>query len=92
MVDYGSVRCLVEQGGVGTRAARNHQGALPLHNLCGSNYPALRTVQYLIHSFPRAVTVPTYAGEYPFMVVAGEASGASLSVVYEGESPFDYFK
>ena len=43
-VDDSSVRFLVEQGGVGTLAARNHHGQLPLHLLCGSTEPLLRTV------------------------------------------------
>jgi hypothetical protein len=73
----------VEQGGAGTLAARNHNGALPLHNLLASTNPSLRTVQYLIQSFPGAVTVRTKEGHYPFMVAACEASSASLSVVYE---------
>ena len=81
--DDASVRYLVEQGGVGTLAARNHKGALPLHNLVASMNPPLRTVQYLIHSFPGAVAEPMNAGPYPFMVAACEASSASLSVVYE---------
>ena len=81
--DYDCVRYLVEQGGVGTLAARNHKGALPLHNLVASMNPPLRTVQYLIHSFPGAVAEPMNAGPYPFMVAACEASSASLSVVYE---------
>ena len=83
-VDCTSVRYLVEQGGVGTLAARNHQGALPLHNLCGSLNPPLRTVQYLVQSFPVSVSMRTNAGEYPFMVAASsDSSSASLSVVYE---------
>ena len=80
--EYGSVRYLVEQGGVGTLAARNHQGELPLHNLCASTNPSLRTVQYLIQSFPRSVAMRTNAGEYPFMIVACGKTMASLSVVY----------
>ena len=79
-----SVRYLVEQGGVGTLTARNHKGALPLHNLVASTNPTLRTVQYLIQSFPEAVTAWTDdKGLYPFMVAACGASSASLSVVYE---------
>ena len=34
--EYASVQYLVEQGGVGTLAARNRDGALPLHVLCES--------------------------------------------------------
>jgi ankyrin repeat protein len=82
-VDYASVRFLVEQGGVGTVAARNGLGALPLHVLCGSTRPEWRTVQYLIQSFPGSVTARTNSGQYPFMVAACEESSASLSVVYE---------
>jgi hypothetical protein len=82
-VDDSSVRFLVEHGGVGTLAARNHHGALPLHLLCGSTHPSLRTVQYMIHSFPESVAAQTNAGQYPFMVAACESSTASLSVIYE---------
>ena len=79
-----SVRFIVEQGGVGTLAARNsHEGALPLHILCGSTNPSLRTVQYLIQSFPGSVEARTNEGLYPFMIAACESSTASLSVVYE---------
>jgi hypothetical protein len=75
---------LVEQGGGGTLTARNHKGALPLHNLVASTNPPLRTVQYLIHSFAGAVTAQTEdEGPYPFMVAACDTSSASLSVVYE---------
>ena len=80
---YANVRHFVEQGGDGTPTARNHKGALPLHNLVASNNPALRTVQYLIQSFPGAVTARTDEDLYPFMVAACETSSASLSVVYE---------
>ena len=82
-MDFSTVRFLVEQGGVGTLAARNQDGALPLHNLCGSTNPSLRIVQYLIQSFPGSVEVQTNSGEYPFMIAASETSTASLSVIYE---------
>ena len=82
-VDHSSVQYLVEQGGVGTLAARNRQGLLPLHILCGSKNPPLRTVQYSIQSFPESVAAQTDSGEYPFMIAAAEISSASLSVVYE---------
>jgi ankyrin repeat protein len=81
--EYASVRCIVEQGGVGTLAARNHEGALPLHVLCGSTNPPLRAIQYLIESFRGSVAAPTNAGRYPFMIAACNTSTASLSVVYE---------
>ena len=83
MADFTSVRYLVEQGEVGTLAARNRQGHLPLHSLCASTNPPWRTVQYLIQSYPMAVSMQTNAGEYPFMMAAGEPSPASLSVVFE---------
>jgi hypothetical protein len=82
-VDYASVLFNVEQGGVGTLAARNQQGAQPLHVLCGSTNPPLRAVQYIIQSFPGSVATRTNAGQYPFMIAACESSAASLSVVYE---------
>ena len=44
-VDDSSVCLLVEQGGVGTLAARNHKGALPLHNLVASTNPPVGCVQ-----------------------------------------------
>ena len=81
-VDDSSVRFLVEHGGVGTLAARNQDDALPLHLLCGSTNPSLRTVQYLIQSFPESVAALTKKGQYPFMVAACESSTASLSVLY----------
>ena len=81
--EYGSVQYLVEQGGVGTLAARNRDGALPLHVLCGSTYPPLRTVQYMIQSFPESVATQTNYGQYPFTFAARDTSEASLSVVYE---------
>jgi hypothetical protein len=77
--EYASVQYLVEQGGVGTLAARNHNGALPLHSLVASTNP----VQYFIRSFRGVVTAQTKEGFYPFMVAACEASTASLSVIYE---------
>ena len=82
-VDYSSVRYLVEQGGVGTLAARNRQGVMPLHVLCGSINPSLRTVQNLMQAFPDAMATRTYAGQYPFLIAACETASASLSVVYE---------
>ena len=83
-VNHSSVRYVVEQGGVGTLAARNRQGLLPLHVLCGSTNPPLRTVQYFIQSFSGAVAVPTKEGLYPFMMMAiCKTSTASLSVAYE---------
>ena len=81
--EYASVRFLVEQGGVGTLAARNRDGAMPLHVLCGSQNPSLRTVQYMLQSFPGSVAAQTTAGHYPFMIAACASSTASLSVVYE---------
>jgi hypothetical protein len=50
-VDYSSVRYLVKQGGVGILAARNRNGAFPMHVLCASQNPSLRTVQYMLDSF-----------------------------------------
>ena len=83
-IEYASVRYLVEQGGVGTLAARNRDGAMPLHVLCGSTIdPLLRIVQYLIQSFPGSVAAQTSSGQYPFMIAASEPSWTSLSVVYE---------
>jgi ankyrin repeat protein len=82
-VDDSSVRCLVEHGGVGTLAARNRDGAMALHLLCGSQNPALRTVQFMIQSFPGSVAAQTNADQYPFMIAACDSSTASLSVVYE---------
>ena len=81
--EYASARFLVERGGVGTVAARNLDGALPLHLLCGSTNPCLRTVQYLIQSFPASVAVQTNSGQYPLMFAARDTSEASLSIVYE---------
>ena len=82
--EYASVRYLVEQGGVGTLAARNRDAALPLHVLCRSINPSWRTVRHLIQSFPRSVAAQTNSGQHPFMVAAAcESSAASLSVIYE---------
>ena len=83
MVDYSSVRYLVEQGGVGTVTARDREGALPLHVLCGSTNPSQQTIQYLKQSFPAAVETQTYSGQYPFMVAACKTATASLNVIYE---------
>jgi hypothetical protein len=82
-VDDSSLRFLVEQGGVGTLAARDRQGALPLHLVCDSTNPSLRTVQYMIQLSSGSVAAQTNAGQYPFMIAACESSTASLSVVYE---------
>ena len=82
-VNHSSVRYLVEQGGIGTLTARNGQRLLPLHVLCGSTNPSLRTIQNLIQSFPSSVSMRSHADEYPFMIAAGDTSSASLSVVYE---------
>ena len=81
--EYASVRYLVEHGGVGTLAARNRDGAMPLHVLCGYTNPSLRIVQYLIQSFPGSVAARTNNGRYPFMIAACASSTASLRVVYE---------
>jgi hypothetical protein len=63
----------VEYGWGGTLAARNQGGAFPLHILCGSTNPSLRTVQYLIQSSSCVVTArTTHDGQYPFMIAAGE--------------------
>jgi ankyrin repeat protein len=83
IVNYSSVRYLLEQGGVGTLAARNRQGALPLHLLCGSQDPSWQTVKYMVQSFPASMEARTNTGRYPFMIAACESSTASLSVVYE---------
>ena len=83
VVDSVSVRYLVEQGGVGTLAARNHQGALPLHVLCQSTNPSCRTVQFMIDSYSGSVAARTSVGEYPFMIAACDKASASLSVLYE---------
>ena len=82
-VDDLSVRFLVEQGGVGTLAARTREGALPLHVLCESTNPSWHTVQYMVQFFPGSVAARTNAGLYPFVIAACESSTASLSVVYE---------
>ena len=82
-VDDSSVRFVVEHGGVGTLAARNQEGSMPLHVLCASTNPPLRTVQYLMQSYPTAMAAQTNSGQYPFMIAADESSTASLSVVYE---------
>ena len=82
-VDYANVRLLVEQGGVGTLTARKQDGALPLHVLCGSTNPSLRTVQYLRESFPATVATETTEGPYPFLIAACETASATLNVVYK---------
>jgi ankyrin repeat protein len=82
-VDSLSVRFLVENGGVGTLAARNRDGALPLHLLCGSTNPSLRTVKYMIQAYPGSLAAQMNRGQYPFMIAACESSTASLSVEYE---------
>ena len=79
---YARVRYLVEQGGVGTLAAHNRKGALPLHTFCGSTHRPWRVVQYLIQSFPSSVSMQTNAGEYPFIMEAASTT-SSVSVVYE---------
>jgi hypothetical protein len=81
--EYASVRYLVEQGGVGTLVARNRNGAMTLHILCGSTSPSLQTVQFLVQSFPGSVEAQTNVEQYPFMVAASESSSAFLSIVYE---------
>ena len=83
---FSTLRYLVEiGGGIGTLAARNRDGALPLHVLCGASTIttaslALPVVQYLIQSFPESVAMSTNTGMYPFMIAAKHAP---LSVVYE---------
>ena len=78
-----ALRLLVDRGGVGTLAARNRDGALPLHILCAAPTTPLSAVQYLIQAFPGAVAMPTNDGQYPFMIAASNSSLTSLSVVYE---------
>ena len=80
-----ALQYLVDCGGVGTLAARNRDGALPLHVWCGAftTTPVtftLPVVRYLMESFPGSVAMQTNAGQYPFMIAA---SKASLSVIYE---------
>ena len=72
-VEYASVRYLVEQGGVDTLAARNQEGALPLHLLCGSTNPSLRTVKYLIQAYTESLAARTNAGQYPAMACPYES-------------------
>jgi hypothetical protein len=81
----GVLQCLVDRGGVGTLAARNIDGALPLHVLCGASttIASLPLVQFLMQSCPGSVAIRTDAGEFPFMIAASNSSLASLSVVYE---------
>ena len=81
----GALRWLVDRGGVGTLAARNQNGALPLHEILRrppitKAGVSLSVVQYLIQGFPRSVNMRTNAGLYPFMMAS---SNASLSVLYE---------
>ena len=82
-----ALRYLVERGGVGTLAARNREGAVPLHVLCGASMtatrPPLLAIQYMIQSFPGSLGMRTNAGMYPFMIAARNASMGALSVVYE---------
>ena len=76
-----ALQYLVETGGgIDTLAARNRDGALPLHVLCTTASLALPVVQYLLQSFPESVAISTNTGMYPFMIAAKHAP---LSVVYE---------
>ena len=50
---------------------------------CVHSEGPLRTVKYLIQSFPGSVLAQTNTGRYPFMIAADENSTASLSVIYE---------
>ena len=83
---FSALKYLVEHGGgIGTLAARNGDGALPLHVLCGASTIAtaslaLPVVQYLIQSFRGSVAMSTNSALYPFMIAA---NNATLSVVYE---------
>jgi hypothetical protein len=83
---FSALRYLVDQrgGGIGTLAARNRDGAMPLHVLCGASTLATARlalpVEYLIQSFPGSVAMSTDTGLYPFMIAA---DNASLCVVYE---------
>ena len=89
VVNDSSVRFLVErEGGVGTLAARNQEGAMPLHVLCGSTNTSLRSVQYLIQSYPGALAVHTNTGQYPFMIAACKSSTASLMKETNSEKSF----
>ena len=87
--DLASVlRFPVDRGGVGTLAGRNQEGALPLHVLlCGASTTTaslpLQVIRFLILGFPGALSVPTNAGLYPFMIAASNSSFELMSVVYE---------
>ena len=83
-----ALRFLVDRGGVGTLAGRNQEGALPLHVLlCGASTTTaslhLLVIRFLILGFPGALSVPTNAGLYPFMIAASNSSFELMSVVYE---------
>ena len=63
-------------------ASSNREGALPLHAFCGSRYPSLRTVLYLIQSFHGAVAAQTNACQYPFMIAACETKWSERILIW----------
>ena len=88
-VDFFSVQYFVQQqGGVGTLAACNHQGELPLHcSVCVPPSSAASRISFLC--LPEPCPCATHSGKYPFLLAAAAAATdsyggtSSLSVVYE---------
>ena len=61
-----TIKYLVEEnGGVGTLCARDSNGTLPLHGLCGSTESTLEMIEYLTKAFPAALSTQNGNGALP---------------------------
>jgi len=75
------IKYLVEEnGGAETLQAYDNNGYLPLHTLCQTNNPSLKTVEYLVNSYPAALSTQLMmSGDLPVTLAC---ESASLSVIY----------
>ena len=76
------IKYLVEEnGGADTLRSRDNNGDLPLHTLCGSNQPSLKTVEYLIKTYPAASSTRNNNGALPLHVLCGSTVPPALKSV-----------
>ena len=78
-----SIKYLVEEdGGAASLCARDRNGALPLHILCGRLEPQLKMVELLVKAHPAALSTRNRNGSLPLHVLCGcRFAQPSLKVV-----------
>jgi len=75
-----SVPRVADGAGLATPRCRDHQGALPIHELLSSR-PAVGSVKLLLEAYPTSASVRKMNGDYPLMVAC--ESSASVDVIFE---------